>query len=72
MSGFQYDGRTTEGIEERTLAFLTECAKNGTGTTVFWCTENQKRACAVDSLQKAGKVVLTAEGYPNYKVEVKV
>lgn len=60
------DYRTKEGREEEVLA---QVLKHG-GFSVFWVTENQKRAHAAERLQNRGVIVREGGAYPwcAYKV----
>jgi hypothetical protein len=60
------DYRTKEGQEEEVLA---QVLKHG-GFSVFWVTENQKRAHAAERLQNRGVIVREGGAYPwcAYKV----
>ena len=53
---YEYDGglslSTRNGREAEVLGKI-EAEK---GFTVFWATENQKRACAITRLEKAGRI----------------
>lgn len=47
------DLRTKAGREDE---ILNEIRDSG-GISIFWATENQKRACAVDRLVRSGKII---------------
>lgn len=38
--------------------------------SVFWATENQQRAWAMDNLVDSGDIIVTQKGYPWYDVAV--
>lgn len=48
------DLRTREGREAEVLAHLAEYG----GASVVWLTESQARACAVDRLERSGRITL--------------
>ncbi len=60
------DKRTQEGQEEMILDYV---RKHG-GFTIFWVTENQKRAHAAMRLEQSGRLITTRLGFPNFKATV--
>jgi len=60
------DKRTQEGQEE---VILDHVRKHG-GFSVFWITENQKRAHAAMRLEQSGRLITTKLGYPYYKATI--
>lgn len=60
------DKRTQEGQEEMILDYV---RKHG-GFTIFWITENQKRAHAAMRLEQSGRLITTRLGFPNFKATV--
>lgn len=54
------DGRTREGYERQVLQ---QVMAHG-GFSIFWVTENQKRAHAAERLVKEGRIVRTGGSYP--------
>ena len=47
------NGRTKKGQEHYVLGYI---RRHG-GASIFWITENQRRACAVQRLQDSGEIV---------------
>lgn len=60
------NGRTKEGQEN---IVLREIKANG-GFTIFWATDNQRRAKTVDWLIESGKIIRGKDVYPwcSYKI----
>lgn len=54
------DERTKEGQEH---AVMRQVRKHG-GFSVFWATEHQKRAHAIERLQARGALIRTGGAYP--------
>ena len=54
------DKRTKEGQEFDVMRQVVESG----GFSIFWATETFKRACAIDRLEKTGKIKRTGGNYP--------
>ena len=60
------DERTKEGQERRVLL---EIERHG-GFSVFWATEHQKRAHAIERLQDSGRIARKGGAYPWCEYEI--
>ncbi len=60
------DRRTKKGQEMLVIDYI----KNNGGFSIFWVTENQKRAHAAERLEKSGKIKVYPVGFPYYKAIV--
>lgn len=66
LSQYSTDKRTHSG-QERLI--LEQVIQNG-GFSIFWITENQKRAYAGERLRKSGIISIIGGSFPWHKVEV--
>ena len=60
------DLRTKQGQEEIVIDKIREDG----GFTVFWAAETQRRACAIERLQKRGEIRRVGGNYPFCKYEL--
>lgn len=54
------DGRTREGQDSMVI----EKIQGDGGFSIFWATETQRRACAIERLQKRGDILSVGGDYP--------
>jgi hypothetical protein len=64
--GLAADLRTRAGQE---ISVIEQIRDDG-GFSIFWATETQRRACAIDRLQKRGEIRRVGGSYPFCKYEL--